>query len=68
MASLNKRHYRQRLLLFLFYRKNRLSKMKPILPALADPAAEGDHAYPVLLRYNKNFLLILLSQVGSRWN
>jgi len=27
-----------------------LSQTESILPALADPAAEGDHAYPVLYR------------------
>ena len=30
--------------------------MKFILPALADPAAEGDPAYPVLLALQKIFL------------
>jgi len=31
-----------------------------ILPALADPAAEGDPAYPVLLLFQKALLRLLL--------
>jgi len=42
--------------LFLFLTKSTSCKVKLILPALADPAVAGDHAYPVLLRYNNNFL------------
>jgi len=33
---------------FLFLQRNCFCKVKLILPALADPAAAGDPAYPVL--------------------